>query len=425
MNADAMVRLIARREILARLRDRTFIVSTVAMLVLIVAGVMIPLMLQNRNRCPERTVVAVGAQAAGIAGQAARAGRAACDAATSTSSGSTSGSAARPDAGNVVNAVPAIRMTVRELPDVPAAEAAVRAGDAEIAVLPAGAGDVQLVGDAGIPDDAGTLLARAAAERRLLTALAGTGADPQVVTSTLAGGGPPGRMLDPDAEQHQLAVVVGVVFAFLFFLTVLMFGMSIAGSVVEEKQSRIVELLVSAVPARQLLLGKVAGNTLLALGQMVLMVAVGLAGASIAGAPDLVTVLRLSTGWFLVFFLLGFVMLACLWAAAGALASRQEDLQSTTLPIQAMVMIPFFLAVNVTEPGRALTVLSYLPITAPLIMPRRLAMGDASWWEGLLSAGGMVATALVLVLVGARLYAGGLLRTRTRAGWREAWARTT
>jgi len=425
MNADAMVRLIARREILARLRDRTFIVSTVAMLVLIVAGVMIPLMLQNRNRCPERTVVAVGAQAAGIAGQAARAGRAACDAATSTSSGSTSGSAARPDAGNVVNAVPAIRMTVRELPDVPAAEAAVRAGDAEIAVLPAGAGDVQLVGDAGIPDDAGTLLARAAAERRLLTALAGTGADPQVVTSTLAGGGPPGRMLDPDAEQHQLAVVVGVVFAFLFFLTVLMFGMSIAGSVVEEKQSRIVELLVSAVPARQLLLGKVAGNTLLALGQMVLMVAVGLAGASIAGAPDLVTVLRLSTGWFLVFFLLGFVMLACLWAAAGALASRQEDLQSTTLPIQAMVMIPFFLAVNVTEPGRTLTVLSYLPITAPLIMPRRLAMGDASWWEGLLSAGGMVATALVLVLVGARLYAGGLLRTRTRAGWREAWARTT
>ena len=55
MNADAMVRLIARREILARLRDRTFIVSTVAMLVLIVAGVMIPLMLQNRNRCPDAT----------------------------------------------------------------------------------------------------------------------------------------------------------------------------------------------------------------------------------------------------------------------------------------------------------------------------------------------------------------------------------
>src|SRR4051794_41763635 len=77
MNADPMVRLIARREILARLRDRTFIVSTVVMLVLIVAGVMIPLMLQNRNRCPERTVVAVGPQAAGIARQAATAGHAA------------------------------------------------------------------------------------------------------------------------------------------------------------------------------------------------------------------------------------------------------------------------------------------------------------------------------------------------------------
>ena len=114
----------------------------------------------------------------------------------------------------------------------------------------------------------------------------------------------------------------------------LMFGMTLANSVVEEKQSRIVEIIATAIPVRQLLAGKVLGNTVLAVGQMALYVGVGLVGLAFTdyrGAGP--AVVRRSVGWFLVFFLAGFVALACLWAVAGALASRTEDLQSTTTPL--------------------------------------------------------------------------------------------
>ena len=126
--------------------------------------------------------------------------------------------------------------------------------------------------------------------------------------------------------------------------------MAIAQSVVEEKQSRIVEILVAAVPVRVLLAGKVLGNTALALGQITLFAAVGLAGASVAGQSGLVSLLLRSSPWFLlVFFLLGFLMLACLWAAAGALANRQEDMSKPASPSIVSLPSPGF-QMNVSLP---------------------------------------------------------------------------
>jgi ABC-2 type transport system permease protein len=170
-----------------------------------------------------------------------------------------------------------------------------------------------------------------------------------------------------------------------------------------------------------LLVGKVAGSTLLALGQVALLLAAGLAGASAAGQSAATTLLLHSGGWFLLFFVLGFTMLACVWAAVGAMTSRQEDLQATTLPIQMLVILPFFASVYVVEPSRWLTALSYIPFSAPLSMPRRLMIGDAAWWEPLLAASGMAATGVVLVFAATRLYEGALLRTANRVSLRSAW----
>src|SRR6185503_13723220 len=114
-------------------------------------------------------------------------------------------------------------------------------------------------------------------------------------------------------------------------------------------------ILVAAVPVRVLLAGKVLGNTALALGQIALFVAVGLAGASVAGQPGLVSLLLRASPWFLLFFLLGFSMLACLWAAAGAVAARQEDLQATTVPLQILLFVPFLAATYLYTPGPMLT----------------------------------------------------------------------
>ncbi len=138
---------------------------------------------------------------------------------------------------------------------------------------------------------------------------------------------------------------VNIGLALVFYMTALGFGMMIAQSVVQEKESRVVEILAAAVPIRALLWGKVIGNTVLALSQIVVIAAASLIGLLLTDQADILKVIAPVAGWFVVFFVLGFVALAGLWAVAGSLATRQEDLGSTTLPGQMILMIPFFFAV--------------------------------------------------------------------------------
>lgn len=128
---------------------------------------------------------------------------------------------------------------------------------------------------------------------------------------------------------------------------------------------------MSAVPVRTLLAGKVLGLGLLALGQVVLIVVVAIVGAALTGERELLWLFVRSSGWFLLFFVLGFLLLSCLWAAAGAFASRTEELQSTTAPLTVLLVGPLFAAVYITD-GVARTALSFVPFTAPLMMPARL-----------------------------------------------------
>lgn len=163
------------------------------------------------------------------------------------------------------------------------------------------------------------------------------------------------------------------------------------------------------------------GNGALALGQVVLLVTVAVAGAAALGEQELLSLLVRSSGWFVLFFVLGFAMLSCLWAAAGAFASRSEDLQSTTVPLQVLVVGPLFAAVYVPE-GTLRTVLSFVPLSSPTLMPTRLVEGDAHVWEAAVAAGLLLLAALAAVRVGERLYRASLLRTRGRTSVRQAWS---
>jgi ABC-2 type transport system permease protein len=281
-----------------------------------------------------------------------------------------------------------------------------------------------LVGLTSVDDDLSQLIALSEQSVNLNAALTAGGTSVAEAHRLISAPPPVQRLLDPPSANVEMSLALGFAFAGLFFITSFVFGLMIAQSVVEEKERRVVELLVAAIPVRLLLLGKVTGSTVLALGQVALLLAVGLAGASVAGQGTVVTLLLHSGGWFLVFFALGFSMLSCAWAATGAMTSRQEELQATTLPIQLLVSIPFFVSVYVTDPGRWLTALSYIPFSAPLSMPRRLMLGDAAWWEPILAALGMAVTGAVLVVIATRLYEGALLRTARRTSLRTAWSRT-
>ncbi|MEU4402679.1 ABC transporter permease [Micromonospora orduensis] len=280
-------------------------------------------------------------------------------------------------------------LDVRVVPDDRAAEQAVRDGDTDAAVV---AGPTVLAMDEA-PDDVVRALSSA----------------------------PPVRLLDPDAVDPVVAFLVPFVFAFVFFITSQTFGVQIAQSVTEEKQTRIVEILVAAVPVRALLAGKVVAGALLALGQIALIAVVGVIGMRIGDSGELLTLLAPAIGWFVPFFLLGFVLLAAMWAAAGALVNRQEDIAGVSTPVQLAVMLPFFAVIFLNDNAEAMRVLSYLPFSSPTAMPLRLFTGDAAGWEPFVSLAVLLAAAAAFLVGGARIYEGSLLRTNGRTSLRTAW----
>ena len=290
----------------------------------------------------------------------------------------------------IAAALRAADLEVRVVADAPAAEKLVRDGETDAAVI---AGPV-VVAMKDAPSDV---------VRALSTA-------------------PPVRLLDADATDPFLAVIVPAALALVFFMTSFLFGLQIAQSVTEEKQTRIVEILVSSVPTRALLAGKVAALTLLAFGQVALIAIVTLIGARLSGLDrGVLHQLEPAIGWFLAFFVLGFIMLATLWAGVGALAARQEELNGVSQPLQIAVMLPFFAVIFLVENETALRFLSYIPFSAPVAMPVRIFNGDAATWEPFAALLILAATAVALLGAGARLYEGSLLRTNGRTSWGTAW----
>ncbi|NYF17913.1 ABC-2 type transport system permease protein [Microbacterium sp. AK009] len=233
---------------------------------------------------------------------------------------------------------------------------------------------------------------------------------------------PPVELLNPDETNPLIRYFVALGFGIVFLLAASLFGGTIAQSVVEEKQTRVVELLISAVPTRALLAGKVIGNTVLAVGQILVLAAVAVVGLTVTDQTALLQGLGAPIAWFAVFFLFGFILLAALFAAAAAMVSRQEDIGSTTTPLTMLVMAPYFLVIFFNDNSLVLTIMSYVPFSAPVGMPMRLFLGEAQWWEPLVSLAILAATCIGAILVGAKIYENSLLRMGARVKLREALA---
>jgi ABC-2 type transport system permease protein len=231
---------------------------------------------------------------------------------------------------------------------------------------------------------------------------------------------PPVELLDPAATDDGLRYLVAIGFGIVFLTAASLFGSTIAQSVVEEKQTRVVEILISAIRARSLLAGKVIGNTVLAMGQILVLAAIAVVGLTIIGQNQLLGTLGAPILWFGVFFLFGFVLLAALFAAAAAMVSRQEDIGSTTFPLTLLIMAPYFLVIFFNDNPVVLAIMSYVPFSAPVGMPMRLFLGEAQWWEPLISLAILIATCVGAILLGATIYRNSLLRMGARVKLGEA-----
>lgn len=218
--------------------------------------------------------------------------------------------------------------------------------------------------------------------------------------------------------KQTLASIVGMIFSILFFISAMTYGLQIAQSVIEEKENRIVEILMAAIPVRQLLTGKVVGNSVMALGQIVVLVAVAMIGALQTPFAPVLPAIASSVGWFVVFFLFGFAALACLWAACGALATKVSDLNSVSTPLMMILMIAYVAGFSAT--GAAAKIMSYIPIMSSMVMPRQLLLGDATWIDAVIALALVTVFMAVAIWFGEKIYRRGVMNTSGTLKWRQA-----
>lgn len=307
-----------------------------------------------------------------------------------------------------------LTLKVDQVDDASAAESAVESGTADVALLPTDDG-YEIVAEKEIDGTVGQALTSAVASTVLTENAASADVDLQQLN---AGTATSERLLDPAAKDAGVRQFASFVFVLLFFMVALTLGMQIAMSVTQEKESRVVEILAAAVPIRQLLWGKVAGNTVLAVGQIVAMVTVGLVTIVATGQTRWLEIVTTPMLWYVVFFVLGFTSLACLWAVAGSMASRQQDVSSTATPVTMLIMAPYFISTLGNDTMQ--TVVSMLPVVSAMTMPSRMVLGAVPTWQVGVAVAGTLVAAYLFVRVGERVFERTVLRTGDKIGFREA-----
>jgi ABC-2 type transport system permease protein len=383
------VGLVMRRELRERTRQRSFAVSTGVTLLIVLAIAILPGLFRDEGP-KEYEVGVVGPAAAPVA-----------------------------DALQRLDLGDDVRIELRRLPDRPEATRLVGDGTLDAAVD----GDTVVVEeDLDAELEAILQLAnRDVLARRALTEAGLSGERAAAVTDP-----PPLRTdaIDPpydEKDDRRTLVTFGVFFVFgqLFG-----YGFAVASSVVEEKSSRVVELLLAKVRPGHLLAGKILGVGALGLAQLMLFLAVGLVAAAASGSVDLPPGLPSAAVLVLGWFVLGFALYSALFAMAGAVASRVEELQNTSSPITFVIMGGYVAAIIAAgaPDGPAARVASFIPLFTPLVMPIRVVAGDASAWELAWAVVLVLVTVVAVVRVAGRVYAGGALRTRGQVKLREALA---
>lgn len=289
-----------------------------------------------------------------------------------------------------------VEMDLQPVGDVDEAEDLIRSGDVDGAIMP----------DSGSPVGV-RIIALTDQPEEIVRALSSA---------------PPVELLEPSDVNEGTRFLATFTFALVFFMVAFGFGMAIAQSVVTEKQTRIVEILVATVPVRALLAGKIIGFSLLVFAQIAVLAVITPIALRSGDQGALLDELSGAIGWFVPFFVVGFVLLATLWAVSGAIVSRQEDLGSSTSVVMTLVMVPYFAVMFANDNAGLMTVMSYIPFSAPIAMPVRMFTDDVSAWEPILSLAILLATLVACVLAASRLYSGSLLQTGARVKLSRAWS---
>ncbi|MFD3523721.1 ABC transporter permease [Streptomyces sp. NPDC058653] len=296
------------------------------------------------------------------------------------------------------------------------AETLLRDGDVS-AVISGDTANLTVTVERETDEDLLALVNAAVAEERTTRELEREGVDPVDFAERVASSSLETRTLEPseNSAAEQFALILSSTGLLYFFFIV--YGIMLAQGVVEEKTSRVVELLLSSIRPWQLLAGKLIGVAVVGVTQLVLLGGAAVVLAEGTGAISLPTAVGGTLVTMGVWFLLGFFLFAAMLAAAAARVSRQEDLQAVVQPVMVLITTPFVLGITLLSKNAHDPVIewvSLVPPLSPILMPARMLLGIAPAWQVAVSLVLAVAALVGLTRVAGRMYANSVLRSGSR-----------
>ena len=241
------------------------------------------------------------------------------------------------------------------------------------------------------------------------------------------------------AGSGKLSLLFAITVAMLLYFTILLYGQNVLRSVIEEKQSRVAEMIVSSVPPTKLLAGKVLGVGAVGLTQMLIWVGaafvmakyrapllkmIGVSAMPFIGVPPISPAMIVVL---ILYFLLGYILYASLFAAVGAMTSSEQEAQQAQLPVVLMLVggIMFLQPVLNSPDSTLAQVLSWFPFTAPIMMPLRMTAVEVAPWDITLSILALLASSYLSIAMAARISRTGILMYGKRASLAEVfrWVR--
>jgi ABC-2 type transport system permease protein len=381
---------IARRDFTQRAKSKAFLVSTVAVVLLVLT--IGPLLANVTRDQPPQEIGVVGELPPGLA-ETARAAAAGFD----------------------------LEIHFTQFASLAAGEAALRDGDVRVILTT----DRELVWREESNLTLAAIVSSAVQATERNDAIAELGLTPQEAAALLSPAPLAARSLeepDPAAEPRRIAGLVG---AFLMYMAILMFGQFVMLGVLEEKSNRVVEVVLSRVRPHQILAGKVLGIGVLGLAQLVILSVTTVLMLNMINVRgiDLAGIGAGMLARIVFFFLLGYAFFSVLYGAMGALVSRQEDAMSAGM-IPIMLMLPgyFFSLIASSDPELAtVRLFSLIPPTSPMVMPIRASVTEVPAWEIALSIFLILVAIYGVIRFGGRVYQGAVLQIGAKVRIRDAW----
>lgn len=378
MSARRAVWEVARREVVERSRSRVLRVSLVLLLILSVGGSIAAARLTGGTPSDDVALVGTRSVALGpaIRLQAKAAGR---------------------------------RVQLHRLARETGASRAVRSGSIDVALID---GSRLLVKNSrtgpAVRAVEDAVVAQAVAER-----LRAAGLTRAQALSALSPAALPIEVLEPRPQSYDRNRGLVAAGLLALFVVLVFFGQAVAQGVTEEKSSRVVELLLTTLSPRRLLAGKIVGIGTLGLALLLIPGAAALLAGQLAGGAGLPSAAPEAIALILLWFILGYIFYSVAFAAVGALVSRQEDLNTAMLPVNAVLIAAFYLAIfvaNTNPDGTIARVAAFLPPFSPMVVPARMVLGDMNGFGLAVAIVLEVIGIGLMVLLAARAYERAILR---------------